>query len=211
MTRTVSIHPNTFSDSFLIRKSFEYVLPGETERRSRLSVSGFPTKLLNVIDYTAPKRLDGTWRKSIANTERFLLSVGVPLLGKATEKCSVFGELMTDAVDSDDDSKQLHLRSMRLLYSVDDMRIAGGREINQGGVPVQCLERDVQAIKEVQIRLGIAGVTQSALVILSLVWALSTDNDGQVVSAPVQKMCQRVVMQFREKVVTWEEELRKCQ
>jgi len=209
MTNPVSISPSSFSDSFLLKRSMEYEIPADTERRSKFSVSGFPTKLLNAVNYTIPKRLDGKWRKSIANTERFLLSIGIPLLDKATEKCSIFRELMAEAVDTDDDVKQNYLRSMRFLYSVDDMRITGGREINQGGTQVQCLERDVQAVKEVQVRLGMTGVTQSALVVLSLVWTLSTDNDNQVVSIPIQKICHRVVTQFREKVTLWEAELRR--
>ena len=208
--KSVSIRPDSFSDSFLLRKSMEYEVPGDTERRSRVSVSGFPTKLLNAINYTLPHRFDGKWRKSLANVERFILSVGVPLLDKATEKCSIFSEMMADAVDKDDDGKQNYLRSLRFLYSIDDMRITGGREIGQGGIAIQCLDRDVQIIKDVQVRLGGTGINQSSLVVLTIVWSLSTDTDCQVVSAPIQKMCHRVVTQFREKVTKWEDDLRTC-
>ena len=129
---------------------------------------------------------------------------------QAAENGSAAVSVDDGAVDKDDDTVQNYLRSMRFLYSVDDMRITGGREIYQGGVSVQCLERDVQIVKEVQIRLGMTGVTQSALVVLSLMWALSTDNDNQVVSVPIQNMCHRAVTQFRERVVVWEDELRRC-
>jgi hypothetical protein len=203
----VSLNPKTFSDSYLVRKSAEYIVPAETERRSKFSVSGFPTKLLNAIYFTIPPRFEGKWYKSLANVERFLLSVGAPLLDKATEGCCKFTEMMSDAVDTDDDNKQIQLRSLRFLYSVDDMRIAGGKEIDQGGVAIQCLERDVQLVKDIQIRLGRTGITQSSLVVLVILWALSTDNDCQIVSSPIHKMCQQVVMRFREKVVIWEEEL----
>ena len=119
--------------------------------------------------------------------------------------------MMGDAVDRDDDVRQNYLRSLRFLYSIDDMRITGGRELVYGGTAMQCLERDVQVIKDVRIRLGGTGVSQSALVVLAIVWALSVDNDYQVVSAPVQKLCQRIVVLFRERVVKWEEDLRGCE
>ena len=208
--KSVSLNPSSFSNSYLLRLAAEYAIPPETERRSKLSISGFPTKLLNVIYYTLPHRLEGGWRKSLANIERFLLSVGVPLLDKATSKCSLYAEMVTEAVDKDDDNRQNYLRSLRFLYSVEDMRITGGREIYQGGVPIQCLERDAQTVKDVQVRLGMTGVSQSALVTLAVVWALSTDTDCQVVSHPIQKTCQRVVIQFRERVVQWEGGLRGC-
>jgi hypothetical protein len=206
--KPVSIQPTSFADSYLLRKSAEYVVPADTEKRSRFSTSGFPTKLLNALYFNIPNRFDGKWRKSIANVERFLLSVGVPMLNEATVKCSKFTELMSDAVDSDDDNRQIHLRSLRFLYSIDDMRISGGREIGEGGVPIQCLDQDVQVINDVRIRLGRTGVTQSSLVVLAIVWALSTDADNQIIAPQLQKICQQIVVQFREKAVRWEEELR---
>jgi hypothetical protein len=206
--KSVSIYPSSFADSYLLSKSVDYVIPADTEKRSRLSVSGFPTKLLNALYFNIPNRFDGKWRKSVANVERFLLSVGVPLLNDATVKCSKYTALMSDAVDGDDDNKQIQLRSMRFLYSIDDMRISGGREIGEGGVPVQCLDQDVQVINDVRIRLGRTGVTQSALVVLTIIWALSTDCDNQIIAPQLQKICQQVVVQFKEKVVRWEEELR---
>ena len=206
MTKGVLLSPDSFSDSPLIKMSAEYITPSDTEHHSRFSVSGFPTKLLSVIYYTLPHRLEGRWRKSLANVERFLLSVGIPLLDKATSKCSIYSEMMSDAIDKDDDNRLIYLRSLRFLYGIDDMRVTGGREICSGGTKLQCLDRDSQLVKTISIRL--ANVNQSPLFVLSILWALSTDTDCQVVSPPVQKTCCRVVTQFRERLVKWEEELR---
>jgi len=203
----VSIRPTAFSNSFLLLKSQEYEIPADEERRSRMSVSGFPSKLLGVINYSLPGRLGGKWNKSISNVERFLLSVGIPLLNKSVEGCSRYSELMCAALDADDDRQQNYLSSLRFLYAVEDMRITGGREITTGGTPIRCLDRDTQILKDIQVKLGDKGVSQSALVVLSVAWALSTDNDCQVVSVPIQGMCSRIVKQFTEKVAKWEEEL----
>lgn len=201
----VSIRPKDFATSPLWQAASGYTVPDKDELRSRFSVSNFPTKLLDTIRYAVPLQLPGKWRKSTANVDRFLFSVGIPLLDDATTSCRLYSTLMADAISDDNDTQHIELRSMRLRYDVDDMKMLGGKEAMQGGTKLQCLNRDVLATNDIATRL--AGVRLSVLVPLALVWALSIDTDCQVVTRKTQEKCQKITEDFLQRLVKWEREL----
>lgn len=205
MGNAASIRPSDFTTSPLQKAAHEYVLPDKDEPKSRFSVSSFPTKLLDTIRYAVPLHLPGKWRKSTANVDRLLFSVGIPLLEDATANCRLYSTLMADAISDDNDTQHIELRSKRLRYDVDDMKMHGGKEAAQGGTKLQCLNRDVLAVNDIATRL--AGVRLSTLVPLALVWALSSDTDCQIVTSKTQEKCQKITEDFLQRLAKWEQEL----
>jgi len=203
-----SINPKDFSDSRFLKATQQYKPPDKDEPKSRFSVSGFPTTLLNTMYYVLPNRLGTSWRRSHATVERFLFNLGIPSLDSDTQGCSVYGDMMADAVNKDDYSRQAELKAHRFFYNIDSMCLLGGREIaGQGGTKIQCLARDTLMIKDISIRL--ASTSISSLVVLSIVYALSQDDDYQIVPDGMVKICRKVVDDFKKQVSDWQERLRK--
>jgi len=204
MVKGVSLKPSEFSSSRFLTAVQQYKPPDKDEPKSRFSVSGFPTTLLNTMYYVLPGRLGVSWRNSHATIERFIFTLGIPLLDNDTQCCSVYGDMMAEG----DYSKQAELKAHRFFYNIDSMCLLGGREVaGQGGTKVQCLARDALLIKDISIRL--AGMSISSLVVLSVVYALSADDDCQVVPDGMARICQKIVSDFRGQIDNWQDGLRK--
>ena len=208
MAKGASINPKDFSDSRFLKATQQYKPPDKDEPKSRFSVSGFPTTLLNTIYYVLPGRLGTSWGNSHATVERFLFTLGIPLLDNDTQCCSVYGDMMAEAVNKDDYSRQAELKAHRFFYNIDSMCLLGGREVaGQGGTKIQCLARDTLMIKDISIRL--ASTSISSLVVLSVVHALSQDDDYQIVPDGMVKICRKVVDDFKKQISDWQDRLRK--
>jgi len=205
MAKGASINPKDFSDSRFLKATQQYK-PDKDDPKSRFSVSGFPTTLLNTIYYVLPPRLGTSWKSSHATVERFLFNLGLPFLDNDTLGCQVYCDKMAEATSEDNFELQAKLRAYKFSYDVDCMRILGGKEVCQGGTKLQCLARDTMWIKDISIRL--ASLEMSPLVTLGIVYALSVDDDYQIVPAGTVRKCQKVVQDFRDRVRFWEQELR---
>jgi hypothetical protein len=208
MPKGASINPKDFSDSRFLKAVQQYKPPDKDDPKSRFSVSGFPTTLLNTMNYVLPGRLGTAWRNSHATIERFLFTLGIPLLDSDTQCCSVYGDMMAEAVSKNDYSKQAELKAHHFFYNIDSMCLLGGREIaGQGGTKIQCIARDTLLVKDISIRL--AGASISSLVVLSIIYAFSVDDDYQIVPDGMVKICRKIVDDFKKQITDWQEGLRK--
>lgn len=206
MAKGIPIAPSQFSDSRFLSAVQQYKLPDKDEPKSRFSVSGFPTTLLNTLCYVLPTKLGTSWKYSHATVERFLFNHGIPMLDNDTQCCSVYADLMAEATGKCDYGAQAKLRAYKFSYDVESMRMLGGREVCAGGTKLQCLMRDALRIKDISVRL--ANVDLSPLISLSVVYALSSDDDYQIVPPDIVKMCQKIVGDFQGRIRVWQDELR---
>jgi len=206
VAKGASINPKDFSDSRFLKAAQQYKPPDKDTPRSRFSVSGFPTTLLNTLCYVLPTRLGTSWRYSHATVERFLFNHGIPMLDNDTQCCSVYADLMAEATAECDYGMQAKLRAYKFSYDIESMRMLGGREVVAGGTKLQCLTRDSLRIKDIAIRLS--NTDLSPLISLSIIYALSSDDDYQIVPVDIVKMCQRIVVDFQGRIRTWQDELR---
>ncbi len=185
-----------------------YHKPGSDEQKGKFSVSGFPDKLVNIIHYSVPARLSKRfdWGKSVTEIERFLLSHGLAYLEAYTAASLHFAESMTLATDTDDAAELANLSTKRFLYRIDDMRFGGGRVDGVGGFSLYALQRDVSNVKTIQVRLGgmkKQGIEVGTLATMAIVCALATDTTYQVIPVKLQRMCNNMVEDFRDRIFKW--------
>lgn len=202
----VSLSPSSgFAESSFAEAVHSYKVPDKDEPKSRLTVSGFPSMLLDTMYYTLPNVLDVSWSRSHAEVERFLLGVGLPRLNEDTQPCRLFGDLLSEASTRMDYVARAKIAACEFNYNMNAMCVLGGREVSKGGTKVQALARDGLLVKDIAIRMG--KMDTSPLVVLGIVYALSSDEDALIVPKSLVDLCREIVEGFRKSVGRWHTDL----